>query len=274
MSESAEQEKAASAHGAADAARGAVVVLGATSPIGEHVCRLAAEEGRPVAVASRRLEDVEAIASDIGVRFPGSQVRAYAFDALEMDAHRAFFEDVEADLGSIERVVVMFGDIGVHEQSIEEWSAARRVLDVNFTGAASASEAAVPALLRWAAAHPDGRPRPALVGVASVAGDRGRQSNYLYGAAKGGYALYLQGLRNRLFGEGVHVVTMKYGFIDTPMTDGLETAIPLASPGSAARAAMRAADRGRNVVYFPWFWRGIMAVIRGIPELVFKRLSL
>lgn len=254
--------------------RGGMVVLGATSPIGEHVCRLAAAAGHPVAVAARRLEDAETIAADLGVRHPDSVARAYAFDALDMDAHRAFYDRVEADLGGIERVVVMFGDIGDHERSIEDWSAARRVLDVNFTGAASASEAAVPALRRWAAAHPERQPRPALVGVASVAGDRGRQSNYLYGAAKGGYALYLQGLRNRLFREGVHVVTMKYGFIDTPMTEGLETAIPIASPESAAQAAMRASDRGKDVVYFPWFWRGILAVIRGIPERVFKRLSL
>lgn len=254
--------------------RGAVVVLGATSPIGEHLCRLAAAEGHAVAVAARRLEDAESIAADLGVRFPDALARAYAFDALDMDGHRAFLDQVEADLGGIERVVVMFGEMGDHERSLDDWSAARRVLDVNFTGAASASEAAVPALCRWAKKHPDRTPRPAMVGVASVAGDRGRQSNYLYGAAKGGYALYLQGLRNRLFKDGVHVVTMKYGFIDTPMTAGLETAIPIASPESAARAAMRAADRGRDVVYFPWFWRGILAVIRGIPERVFKRLSL
>ena len=254
--------------------RGAVVVLGATSPIGEHVCRLAAASGHAVAVAARRAEDAESIAADLAVRFPESTARAYVFDALDMDGHRSFFDRVEADLGGIERVVVMFGDIGDHDRSLEDWTAARRVLDVNFTGAASASESAVPALRRWASGHPDRTPRPALLGVASVAGDRGRQSNYLYGAAKGGYALYLQGLRNRLFGEGVHVVTMKYGFIDTPMTEGLETAIPIASPESAARAAMRAADRGRDVVYFPWFWRVILAVIRAIPDRVFKRLSL
>lgn len=259
---------------AAQEQRGAVVVLGATSPIGDHVCRLAAAAGHAVAVAARRIEDAEHIAADLGVREAEATVRAYTFDALDMDAHRAFFDTVEEDLDGIERVVVMFGDIGDHERSLEDWTAARRVLDVNFTGAASASEAAVPALRRFAEAHPGRKPRPALVGVASVAGDRGRQSNYLYGSAKGGYALYLQGLRNRLQDEGVHVATIKYGFIDTPMTEGLETAIPIASPEAAAQAAMRAADRGRDVVYFPWFWRWILAVIRGIPERVFKRLSL
>jgi short-subunit dehydrogenase len=142
----------------------------------------------------------------------------------------------------------------------------RRVIDVNFTGAASICEAL--------AAHMTPRGTGCIVGISSVAGDRGRQSNYVYGSAKGGFTLYLQGLRNRLFKQGVHVMTVKLGFVDTRMTFGMETGIPIASPEQVSRAVVAAADRKVDAFYYPHFWRGIMTVIRAVPEKVFKRLSL
>jgi NAD(P)-dependent dehydrogenase (short-subunit alcohol dehydrogenase family) len=110
--------------------------------------------------------------------------------------------------------------------------------------------------------------------ISSVAGDRGRQSNYIYGSAKGGLDRFLEGLRNRLFRSGVAVVTLKPGFVDTPMTAGLRQGPLFATARRAGRAVHRAIERRRDVAYIPWFWRPIMAIIRALPEPVFKRLRL
>ena len=110
--------------------------------------------------------------------------------------------------------------------------------------------------------------------ITSVAGDRGRQSNYIYGAAKGGLDRFLQGLRNRLHRAGVAVVTLKPGFVDTPMTAGMDQGPLFVSARRAGRAVHRAIERRRDVAYIPWFWRPIMAIIRALPEPVFKRLRL
>ncbi|HEX2114477.1 MAG TPA: SDR family NAD(P)-dependent oxidoreductase, partial [Alphaproteobacteria bacterium] len=108
----------------------------------------------------------------------------------------------------------------------------------------------------------------------SVAGDRGRIKNYVYGSAKAGLSAYLQGLRARLFRSGVTVTTVKPGFVDTAMTFGLPGMFLVASPESVARACLAAARRGREEVYVPFFWWGIMTIIRNIPERIFKRLSI
>jgi decaprenylphospho-beta-D-erythro-pentofuranosid-2-ulose 2-reductase len=113
-----------------------------------------------------------------------------------------------------------------------------------------------------------------IVGISSVAGDRGRQSNYYYGSAKAGLTAYLSGLRNRLSGQGVQVLTVKPGFVDTAMTYGLEGMFLVASPEDVGRQIVRAVEKRRNTVYLPWFWRYIMLIIRHIPEFLFKRLKL
>jgi short-subunit dehydrogenase len=144
----------------------------------------------------------------------------------------------------------------------------RRTYDVNLTSAAS--------VLEPIAAHMAERGTGWIAAVSSVAGDRGRQSNYLYGSAKAGLTAYLQGLRNRVHHHGVDVLTIKPGFVDTPMTHGLlDPDSPLvASPDRVAKDIDRAIRRRRSKVYTPWFWRGIMAIIRNIPEAIFKRLKL
>jgi short-subunit dehydrogenase len=112
-----------------------------------------------------------------------------------------------------------------------------------------------------------------LVAISSVAGDRGRQSNYFYGAAKGGLTTFLGGLRNRLFRRGVHVVTVKPGFVDTPMTAGMKKNALFVPPSAVAESIVRAVELRRDVVYVPWFWRAIMLLVRLVPERMFKRMS-
>ena len=145
-------------------------------------------------------------------------------------------------------------------------AAARRVIDTNYTGAVSIAEAV--------AAHMSGRRSGCIIGLSSVAGDRGRKANYIYGSAKGAFTLYLGGLRNRMFDVGVHVLTVKLGFVDTRMTFGMESPLPKASPEEIGRGIREAQRRGRHVVYLPRLWRGVMGIIRAIPEPLFKRLSI
>ena len=116
--------------------------------------------------------------------------------------------------------------------------------------------------------------RGTIAAISSVAGDRGRQSNYIYGAGKGGLTIFLQGLRNRLCRSGVHVLTIKPGFVDTPMTSHMKKTFLFASPEKVGRQIYQAIERKKNVLYTPGFWRWIMWVVCHVPEKIFKRLSL
>jgi short-subunit dehydrogenase len=240
-----------------------VLILGATSPISRALAAKYAAQGRAIFLAD--LDEADRIAADLRVRY-GVKACSGFFDAKDFDSHPGFVAAVEKEVGPIEICVVAFGAMGEQTASEDDFAAARNVIDINYTGAASASEAVVGAMLT--------RGSGSLIGICSVSGDRGRASNYFYGSAKGAFALYLQGLRNRLFKGGVHVLTVKLGFVDTGMTFGMETGLPMASPDAVAAAIVRAESRRLNVLYYPPFWIGIMGVIRAIPEEVFKRLSL
>jgi short-subunit dehydrogenase len=241
-----------------------VLILGATSRIAQSIAAEHAKDGDSVLLAARDRDEVKTIASDIQVRH-STRVLIGDFEATDIDSHAGFIADAVEALGSIDTAYVVFGAMGEQAASQQDFSAARTVLDVNFTGAVSISEAL--------ASYMEERGEGVIVGISSVAGDRGRQSNYFYGAAKGGYSLYLQGLRGRLARSGVHVMTAKLGFIDTPMTYGMKTRIPIASPEATAKALKKAAAKGKNTLYYPWFWRFVMLLIKAIPERTFKKLK-
>lgn len=242
-----------------------VLILGATSPIARALAHRFAERGHAVYVAAREAAEAEAIAADLAIRH-GVRAAGGPFDATNFDDHPVFVERIAASVGPIDVAVVAFGEMGDQEAAQQDFRAAHRVIDVNYTGAASICEAL--------AAHMAPRRSGTIIGISSVAGDRGRQSNYVYGSAKGAFTLYLQGLRNRLFREGVHVMTVKLGFVDTRMTFGMETGIPVASPERVSHAIVRAWERRVDTFYYPHFWRGVMGIIKAVPEKVFKRLSL
>jgi len=245
-----------------------IAVFGATSRIARELALTWAEAGHAVWVGGRDVTEAERIAADVRVR-TGQRAVAGAFDALDVDGHAALVGSIEDAVGPLDAAILAFGDMGdgpPAEGDALDFATARRVIDVNFTGAASICEAAAARMVE--------RHRGTVIGIGSVAGDRGRQSNYVYGSAKGAFALYLQGLRNRLFRHGVHVLTVKLGFVDTRMTWGLKTRIPVVSPEQAARAIHHAADQKVDTLYYPPFWRAVMGVIKAIPERAFKRLSL
>ena len=241
------------------------VILGATSAIAEQVARLYAARGASLLLVGRNAARLGAVAADLRLR-GAARVEARVQDLDEVAAHPALAADAEALLGPADLVLVAQGALGDPAVYAVDGAAAARILHTNLVGPAS--------LLTAFAARMVPRGRGTLVALTSVAGDRGRGSNHAYGAAKGGLALFLQGLRNRHHRAGLHVLTVKPGFVDTPMTARVPHNALFADPRHVARSIVRAADARRDVVYVPWFWRIIMLVVRSIPERVFKKLDL
>lgn len=245
-----------------------LVVVGATSGIARALCHELSRDGNRLILAGRAREELEKCAADLRVRYR-TDAWVELFEALDFSTHAAFFERCLAQFnGELDGFVLCHGYMTDQETTEKDWNEARRTIDVNFTAAVS--------LLMLAANYFERRKKGYIVALSSVAGDRGRMSNYTYGAAKAGLSVYLQGLRHRLHPAGVQVLTVKPGFVDTPMTAGLlDPQSPLvASPEKIARDINRALRQCKDVLYSPWFWRVIMGLIRGLPERVFKRLRL
>lgn len=239
---------------------GPVLILGARSDIGRAIARRYAEGGCAVVLAARRSQGMEADRADLEVRYR-VVARLVEFDVTDAEPDRFF-----AALGEAPGTVIMVvGSLGVQGVSEAEDAAADAVMQTNYTG---------PARFLMAAARVMEPIGGCIIGISSVAGDRGRKSNYVYGSAKAGLTAFLSGLRNRLHGK-VHVMTVKPGFVATRMTAGM-TFPPLltAQPGEVAAAIFKAQARGQDIIYVRPIWRLIMLVIRSIPERMFKRLSL
>jgi short-subunit dehydrogenase len=243
---------------------GAVLVLGAGSPMVREAARLLAQRGEALFLAGHDPMELERLAADLRIRW-GGRVAVGRFDALDPASHPALFTRVLDAFGELDRVLMASGYLGPVPAALEG-DEPGRILALNFSGLLP--------ILGLCAAHFERRGSGVILGIGSVAGDRGRQSNFVYGSAKGGFALWLQGLRNRLHGTGVRVVTFKPGFVDTAMTFGKPGIFMVASPEAAGAALVRALDGGADIVYFPAFWRVIMALVRAIPERIFKGMKL
>lgn len=243
------------------------LVLGASSTVARAFARLVAGEGAALLLAGRDLEDLERSAADLRAR-GATSVQVLAFDAADYGSHDAFVARCKAARGPDRRlnVFLAFGLMPDQAAIDADPSLVVDTIAANFTGAASVLQRLAPVLEEQRAGQ--------VIVLTSVAGDRGRLKNYVYGAAKAGLNAYLQGLRARLFRSGVTVTTVKAGFLDTAMTFGLPGLFLVASPEACAAACKRHGTKGREVVYFPAFWLGIMTVIRAIPERIFKRLSI
>lgn len=240
-----------------------VLVAGATSRIAQETAKLLATSGDRLFLVARDPDKLRVVRDDLSVR-AGQPVDGMALDLNDAGRHDEVIEAAAASLGGLDVVLVAWGVLDV--SGGDEAGRADLVLRTNLVGPVS--------LLTRVAHRFESEGRGLIVGISSVAGDRGRASNYVYGASKGGFSLFLQGLRNRLHGKGVRVLTVKPGFVDTPMTAGVPKNFLFASPARVARGIVSAMERGRDVVYVPWFWRPIMAVIRALPEPLFKRLKL
>jgi short-subunit dehydrogenase len=242
-----------------------VLILGATSAIAQATVRLLSARGAALYLVGRNPEHLAAVAQDATTR-GAAKVASEALDLNDFSAHEALVERATAALGGLDGALLAHGVLGDQTASQRSWVEAEKVLRTNFLSAAS--------LLTVLANRFEAQTAGTLVVISSVAGDRGRQSNYVYGASKGALNVFLQGLRNRLARSNVAVVTVKPGFVDTPMTAHIPKNKLFASPEQVARGLLRAADRKANEVYVPGFWALIMLIIRSIPEPVFKRLKL
>ncbi|MDH3229380.1 MAG: SDR family oxidoreductase [Alphaproteobacteria bacterium] len=240
------------------------LVLGASSSVARAFAGAAAEDGADVILAGRDVDDMKRTAGDVSVR-TGRNVDVLPFDAEDLAGHEAFAADARKR-ADILNVFLAFGAMPEQDEIDADFALAAHAIAVNYTGAVS--------VLHRLAPHLEAQGEGHVVVLSSVAGDRGRLKNYVYGSAKAGLNAYLQGLRARLFRKGVSVTTVKPGFMDTDMTWGLEGMFLVASPEQAARACLKAAKRRRHVVYVPVFWWGIMTIIRHIPEFIFKKMNI
>ena len=243
--------------------KGAVLILGARSDIARAVAHRFASLGHPVQLAARNCDSLLADKTDLALRY-GVGVSLHEFDALEPASHAAFLDALPC-LPAI--AVCAVGFMGDQTESEQDTFAAIRVMRSNFEGPAS--------IFAHLANRFAQRGSGTLVGISSVAGARGRATNYVYGAAKAGFTAFLSGLRNRLASQGVHVVTVLPGFVATQMTEALNLPARLtAEPDEVAAAIARAVAKRRNVIYVRPVWQIIMAIIRAIPEPIFKRMKL
>ncbi|MFY1828858.1 SDR family oxidoreductase [Myxococcus fulvus] len=242
-----------------------VLVLGATSAIAQATVRLLAARGASLYLVGRNVENLDAVAKDAATR-GAAKVESKALDLNDFSAHEALVDGAFQALGGLDGVVLAHGVLGDQTEAQRSWAATETVLRTNFLSAVS--------LLTALANRFEAQKAGTLVVISSVAGDRGRQSNYVYGASKGALNVFLQGLRNRLAKSNVAVVTVKPGFVDTPMTAHIPKNKLFASPEKVARGLLSAADGRKNEVYVPGIWALIMLIIKSIPESVFKKLKL
>ena len=240
-----------------------VLILGATSDIARAIARAYAKACRGVILAARRHERLAADVADLKLRYC-VEARAVEFDVLDLAGHARFFDALGGLPDTVVSVVGFMGDEATSERDAE---AAALVMRSNYIGPAT--------ILGEAANRMITRGSGVVVGISSVAGERGRARNYVYGSAKAGFTAYLSGLRNRLHGTGVQVITVLPGYVATRMTEGLATPKPLtAEPAEVADAILAAETRGRDVVYVRPIWRLVMAVIRATPEPIFKKMRI
>ncbi|MFO7920566.1 MAG: SDR family oxidoreductase [Nioella sp.] len=240
-----------------------VLILGARSDIARATARAFAAGGHPIQLAARHVEGLEADKADLETRY-GVEVTLHDFDALDVAGHEGFV-DALPSLPAI--AVSAVGLMGEQAENETDPAKAVSVMRSNFEGPA--------VILGVLADRFATRGSGTLVGISSVAGDRGRASNYVYGAAKAGFTAFLSGLRNRLAKQGVHVVTVKPGFVNTTMTAHLDLPARLtAEPQEVAAAIVKAVEKSRNIIYVRPIWRIVMAVIKAIPEAIFKKTSI
>jgi short-subunit dehydrogenase len=242
-----------------------VVVVGATSGIGEAICHELAGKGFDLVLTGRDAQTIEGRAKDLEVRF-GVRTWIRSFEALDYEAHETWVPECVQEVGEpLFGFIVCYAMMPDEADAASKGAIAREMIGVNYTSIVS--------FLDRAADYLESRKSGFLAAITSVAGDRGRGSNYHYGSTKAGLSAYLSGLRARMFSSGVNVTDLRPGMVDTKHTYGLPGLVLLASPATVARDAVRGILRNRAIVYTPRIWWAVMLVIRLLPDFVFKRLS-
>lgn len=240
-----------------------ILILGAGSDMAKAIARLFAAKGYKIQLAGRRPEQMERLRKDLISRY-GATVYTCQFDAIDYENHSAFVSSLP-EIPSI--VIYTAGYMTEQDTAQKHWKETKNMIEVNYSGAVS--------ILNIFARIFNDRQYGCIIGVSSVAGERGRRSNYIYGSTKAAFTAYLSGLRSELYPKKIQVLTVKPGFVYTKMTHHL--ALPkrlTATPEKVAATVYSAVEKGKSVVYVKPVWRGIMAIIKGLPESLFKRLNL
>ena len=240
-----------------------VLIIGAKSDMAKAIASKYAENGFNLYLAARDSKQLEGFATDIQVR-TGKKVKCVELDVLDYASHNTFYHSLEK---KPDGVISAVGYLGDQVKGQSDFNEAKCIFDTNYTGLVS--------LLNIVADDFEQNKSGFIVGISSVAGDRGRKSNYLYGASKAALTAYLSGLRNRLYDAKVQVLTVKPGFVFTKMTEGMDLPAKLtATPVQVAEQVYTAQQKGKDVLYIKGIWKYIMLIIRAIPESVFKRMSI
>lgn len=240
-----------------------VLLLGATSDMGYAIAKEFASHKYDVQLAARNIDQLKPFQSDIEIRY-GVKCTTHVFDALKFEGHQQFYNELQP---KPEVTVYVIGYMNENEKVINDWSESLRTINTNYTGAVS--------ILNIIASDYAKKGNGTIVGISSVAGNRGRQSNYIYGSAKSAFTAYLSGLRNKLYHSNVHVLTVLPGFVYTKMTEHLKLPKPLtAKPEEVASVVYNGVKKKKNIVYVKWFWRWIMFIITSVPESIFKKKKL
>ena len=240
-----------------------VLIIGAKSDIAKATAREYAKHEYDLYLAARNVDELAEFAKDVVTRTQKS-IKLVELDILNYESHQAFYNQLEEKpLG----VVSAVGYLGDQKKAQSDFSEAKKIIDTNYTGVVS--------LFNIIADDFEDRRSGFIVGISSVAGDRGRKSNYIYGSAKAALTAYLSGLRNRLYDAQVNVLTVKPGFVATKMTEDMELPEKLtAQPEEVAKDIYESQQKGKNVLYTKWIWKWVMLIIKMIPEWKFKGMSI
>lgn len=240
-----------------------VLIIGAKSDIAKAVARKYAANGYDLCLAARKANELKEFANDLSIRTQ-KKITCFELDILDYTSHKKFYDALqEKPVG----VITAVGYLGDQKEAQRSFREAQKIVDTNYTGLVS--------LLNIIADDFEQRKIGFIVGISSVAGDRGRASNYVYGSAKAAFTTFLSGLRNRLHEAGVHVLTVKPGFVATKMTAGMDLPARLtAQPDEVAEDIYIAQQKGKDMLYTKWMWKWVMLVIRSIPEWKFKGMRI
>lgn len=242
-----------------------VLVFGASSAIAEAVCNNFASDAANFYLVARNSEKLNSIKQNLLARGAG-KIGVDAIDLNQTEKHESLIAAAQDFLGEIDCVIIAYGTLGDQKTAQESYQETYNQLNTNLLSAIS--------ILTIIGNVLEKKQSGTIVVISSVAGDRGRQSNYVYGTAKGALSIFCQGLRNRLAASGAHVLTVKPGFVDTPMTQDFKKGFLWADPADVGNSIYNGIKNKKNVLYVPWFWMGIMCIIKHIPEFIFKKLKL
>jgi hypothetical protein len=243
-----------------------ILIFGATSKIAQETAKNFKEEGTSLYLVGSNIGKLEIVRDDLKSRAPEVEFHLEELNALEFDKHEQLIQNAIDKMDGLDCLLVAHGTLPDNDETRKDIAETLKHFHINCSSAISLSTIA--------ANFFEKQGHGTVAVISSVAGERGRQSNYIYGSAKGGLSLFLQGLRNRMKDTNVNILTIKPGPTETPMTKHMKKGLLMAKSEAVGKEIYNAILSGKDVLYTPFFWRYIMAIIKAIPESIFKKMSM